>query len=666
MKDHYIKHSPIQGLEGTGGGLASRLSGGSSVTPGLDSDDVFSSYLYKGNGSSQSITNGIDLSGEGGLVWSKLRNTAPSNHILLDTERGGRYWLNSDNTNGNGDPGATYMTYNSNGFTVGNQYNLNGNNEEIVSWSFRQAPGFFDVITYSGDGVAGRQMPHSLGSVPGCIIIKCTTNNDNWYVYHRSVGATKALLLNDPMGSYTTDKFYDTTPTSTHFFLPSDASTNGVGRSFVAYVFAHDEQIFTDNGSESIIHCGSFEGSYGTEVNCGWEPQWIMTKRIDGSDTWRIIDYTRGFGTDGGGLVGFYNYNNAYLVPNTSNAEDHQRNLYVTPTGFKTSYSTSYNTDTHIYVAIRRPTKKPTTASEVFKFDISGTSLVNDVAFTSGWPVDWAWTKELSNTDPNYFLAKTWGDTRYLSSTNDNSINGGITNGDFDYQTGWYDVISANTSHMFRRAPGFFDITNHMGNGNSTQQVFHNLSVRPELIIVKNLEGSGTASRIWNVITGANNYNTWGELSSNGAFQSNNLTSYFASTPTESYWEAGSNNNENTFSYVAFLFGSVNGVCKIGSYTGTTSQINIDCGFPGRASFVMIKRLDGTGDWYYYDGARGMGSGASYYLLLNSNAAEVGGTAYVVESQVASGQPVNGFYIASGSTPLNTNGASYMYMAIAE
>ena len=38
-------------------------------------DDVFSAYLYTGNGSTQTINNGIDLAGEGGLVWIKSRNT---------------------------------------------------------------------------------------------------------------------------------------------------------------------------------------------------------------------------------------------------------------------------------------------------------------------------------------------------------------------------------------------------------------------------------------------------------------------------------------------------------------------------------------------------------------------------------------------------------------
>jgi hypothetical protein len=39
-------------------------------------------------GSTQTITNGIDLDGEGGLVWIKQRNQERQNHRFIDTERG--------------------------------------------------------------------------------------------------------------------------------------------------------------------------------------------------------------------------------------------------------------------------------------------------------------------------------------------------------------------------------------------------------------------------------------------------------------------------------------------------------------------------------------------------------------------------------------------------
>ena len=61
-------------------------------------DDVFSTFLYKGNGSARSINNGIDLSGEGGLVWLKSRTNSVG-QILYDTERGAtKYIFSSDNS----------------------------------------------------------------------------------------------------------------------------------------------------------------------------------------------------------------------------------------------------------------------------------------------------------------------------------------------------------------------------------------------------------------------------------------------------------------------------------------------------------------------------------------------------------------------------------------
>jgi hypothetical protein len=50
-------------------------------------EDVFSTYLYTGNGSTQTITNGIDLAGEGGLVWSKARKSQHFKYILCLTPK---------------------------------------------------------------------------------------------------------------------------------------------------------------------------------------------------------------------------------------------------------------------------------------------------------------------------------------------------------------------------------------------------------------------------------------------------------------------------------------------------------------------------------------------------------------------------------------------------
>jgi hypothetical protein len=75
--------------------------------------------------------------------------------------------------------------------------------------------------------------------------------------------------------------------------------------------------------------------------------------------------------------------------------------------------------------------------------------------------------------------------------------------------------------------------------------------------------------------------------------------------------------------YIAYLFATLAGVSKVGSYTGTGADLNVDCGFSAGARFILIKRTDSTGDWYVYDSLRGIVAGNDPYLLLNSTAAEV-------------------------------------------
>ena len=104
-------------------------------------DDVFSTFLYDGTGSTQSINNGIDLSGEGGLVWLKKRSST-GNHWVFDTERGANSRLLT-NTSGSANTGVEGLSFNSNGFTVNSDSSINASGAEHVMWTFRKAPGFF-------------------------------------------------------------------------------------------------------------------------------------------------------------------------------------------------------------------------------------------------------------------------------------------------------------------------------------------------------------------------------------------------------------------------------------------------------------------------------------------------------------------------------------------
>ena len=227
--------------------------GAAGAGEGLYVDEVFSTFLYDGDdSSSRTITNGIDFSGEGGLVWIKARSEI-NGHNLCDTERGATKILSTHNTSAEGTYTDTITSFTSTGFTVGDGSGVNETPKEYVSWSFRKAPGFFDVVLYSGTGSA-QNISHALGSVPGMIIIHCRDGSHDWEVYHRETGATKSLHINTTDAAATDSTVWNnTTPTSSVFTVGTSNNVNQNGHGYVAYVFAHDDQSFGASSDEAII-----------------------------------------------------------------------------------------------------------------------------------------------------------------------------------------------------------------------------------------------------------------------------------------------------------------------------------------------------------------------------------------------------------------------------
>jgi hypothetical protein len=68
--------------------LARKALAGTAAAPKVYVEDVFSTYLYAGAGGTKTVTNNIDLSGEGGMVWIKARDYASISHGIWDTARG--------------------------------------------------------------------------------------------------------------------------------------------------------------------------------------------------------------------------------------------------------------------------------------------------------------------------------------------------------------------------------------------------------------------------------------------------------------------------------------------------------------------------------------------------------------------------------------------------
>jgi hypothetical protein len=314
--------------------------------------DVFSTYLYTGNGSTQTITNGIDLSNRDGLVWIKQRNSTGF-HRLLDTLRGVNRPLFSNSTNSS--PTQTELqSFNATGFTVtGANTNAAFN---YVSWTFRKQQKFFDVVTYTGNGSTGLQIPHNLGSVPGCIMIKRTDSTSAWAVYHRMLNGGSGpedykIFLNTTAAQAGSSPYIVSSVSSTNFTLGGDGSgggstlTNVNGATYVAYIFAHNAGGFGQTGTDNVITCGGYttDGDGNATINLGYVPQWLLVKNTSAPASWVLVDNARGFGS----TVDSTNR----LVPDTSEVEVvGSTPYYVTSNGFTAASGPSVN---FIYVAIK-------------------------------------------------------------------------------------------------------------------------------------------------------------------------------------------------------------------------------------------------------------------------------------------------------------------------
>tara|TARA_R100000005_G_C4989059_1_gene196820 strand:- start:257 stop:2215 length:1959 start_codon:yes stop_codon:yes gene_type:complete len=649
-----IGHSPLAGASGAAGG-------GDPVYV----DDVFSTFLYEGTNSAKTITNGIDLSGEGGLVWIKSRSRARSNGVW-DTERGIRKHLKPDERGAETDSGTQYgvQSFNSDGFTLSENWSgENENGEDHVAWTFRKAPKFFDVVTYSGTGSV-QNISHSLGSVPGMIMIHCRDGTHDWEVYHRSTGATKSLHLNrDDAQATDSTVWNNTTPTSSVFTVGTSSNVNQNGHGYVAYVFAHDEQSFGTDSDEAIIKCASYTGTGGSvDINVGFEAQWVLIKNISnasdqyGDADWTLYDMMRPFNKT----------SSRKLHPNTSAADTSGGRVFPTATGFgidnESNIDFNASGDTYVYMAIRRPHKPPTAGTDVFAANVQ-TSPNYYKTFTTGFPVDLAIVyKRASSSDKWWFDRLRGGSAFGLESTTTDSESSSNSI-EFDRQTTLRETIGFSTTdasgvllHAFRRAPGVFDIV-AADYPSSSAAIPHNLGVAPELIISKPRDGNIGWMVGSDYLQNTNGWNRYFEINSSGS-EGGTSTVWNQTAPTATHFTLGSYPG-SSYEGVFYLFATLDGISKVGSYSGTGSNINVDCGFTAGARFVLIKRTDSSGDWYVWDSTRGIVSGNDPYLLLNSTAAEVTNTDYI--------DPLNAGFTVTSSAPaaLNTSGGTYLFLAIA-
>lgn len=619
-------------------------------------ENVFSAYTYTGNGTSQTITNGINLSVDGGLVWIKDR-TVSNNPVLNDTTNGiAAGFLLTPSTLGIQVTSPTPLSsFNSNGFSLNNYPYSNTSGNSNVSWTFRKAPKFFDIVQYTGNGTT-QTIAHNLGIQPGMVVIKRTDSTGNWPVWHIGASSGNYLMLNTTAAQTATgavNYFGNNTttvdPNAIDFTVGNNADVNASGGTYIAYLYANDTSV---NG---LIQCGSASDTAGLTVTLGWEPQYILWKTSAITSNWMTFDTSRGQS----------NTSSFELDANTSGSDGNVGQGYLIPTatGFRVAVvGTGTSGTPMIYCAIRRgPMQQPTSGTQVYNAIARvGTGAIAQVTGV-GFPPDLM----ISATRATWSLTPTWGDrlrgtSKYLLSANASSeIDEGtsaITSFNMDGVSLGNDSTTDHVTNgsgysyinwFFRRYPGVFDEVAYTGDG--THSHAHNLGVIPEMVIEK----SRSSTENWVVSLPSNK--TYSYLNSTNAFANLGGLSSTATTFAPALDTPGT-------TYVAYLFASKPGVSKVGSYTGNGGTLNINANFTAPARFILIKRTDSTGDWYVWDSTRGLVAGSNNpHLSLNTTAAEVT-TDDSVDPYVSGSS--SGFTVKQNTaTNINVSGGTYIYLA---
>jgi len=308
-----------------------------------DPSNFFNTVLYSGTGSENART-GVNFQPD--WVWIKQRNGS-TNQMLTDSVRGATKTLHSQNTDAESTDAQALKSFNSDGFTVGTDTDVNGaggTGGTYVAWNWKangqgssntdgtinttytsvNTTAGFSISKFTGNNTSGATIGHGLGAVPKMIIVKRLDTADQWCVYHQSIGNTKRIKLNSTDTPSTGSGYWNnTTPTSSLFTIGNSSEVNGSNGNYIAYCFA-EKQGYSKFGS--YTGNGNADGAF---VYTGFKPAFVMVKITAGqTDNWIMQDNK---------INSFNGASSQRLRPNSSGAEFSSSNeIDLLSNGFKT------------------------------------------------------------------------------------------------------------------------------------------------------------------------------------------------------------------------------------------------------------------------------------------------------------------------------------------
>jgi len=285
----------------------------------------FRSKLWTGDGTDdRAITFDESDNMQPDWIWYKGRNHA-YNHGLFDSVRGVDKFISSNSNNAESTISGI-ASFDSNGFTVGNDAGSNGSSKTFVSWNWAaggstssnsdgsvtttvsvNTTAGFSICKFTYPGSGNFTFGHGLGVAPTFFILKGFSNSSalaNWQVYSGALGNTQNTQLNSNSASNSAANWWNSTsPTSTVCTVGSDLVE--ISQDGIAYVFA-EKQGYSKFGT--YTGNGNADGSF---IYTGFKPAWVMIKNTAASEHWRIYDNKRDT----------FNHMYHVLFPNQNSAE---------------------------------------------------------------------------------------------------------------------------------------------------------------------------------------------------------------------------------------------------------------------------------------------------------------------------------------------------------
>ena len=335
----------------------------------------FQVKTYSGNSTQTAITFDGSSNLQPDLIWAKSRSNAHY-HDWRDTSRGLTKRLYTNGANEEDTKSASYVSFDSNGFTLGddqsggsNANTVNSSSNNYVSWCWKANGGTtssnsdgditttvqtdstagFSIITYTGNGNNLDTIGHGLGATPDFAVVKgrsASSNTKRWFVKIPAVcGNSEILEWDTTNGKQDSGNGIETMGSSTITLGIDTGNANSTNESSETYVCYAWKNIQGYSKFGSFVGNNSSDGAF---VYLGFKPAWIMIKSsaTGGSNyDWVIFDNKRNT----------FNVSDNTLDANLSNAEvtSGRNEVDFLSNGFKcrSSYADVNSNTTYIYMA---------------------------------------------------------------------------------------------------------------------------------------------------------------------------------------------------------------------------------------------------------------------------------------------------------------------------